>query len=99
MEILAGENIKVTVDGDKTIISALTINQTRLKNGPFIVSGNEVVIEAGERIKISTVHPDKLIISADINKEIVRIVDLETRIANLEKVISKLLRTKNDDQP
>jgi hypothetical protein len=97
-EFLAGENIKITIDGDKTIISAPQLSNTNIKNGPFMLSGQCVEIEAGKNIKISTSHPNKMIIEADFAKELVRIVDLETRIASLEKVIASLLRKKNDDQ-
>ena len=97
-EILAGENIKITIDGEKMIISAPNLSNTNIKNGPFTLSGQCVEIEAGKNVKISTSHPNKMIIEADFAKETVRLVDVENRIASLEKVIASLLRKTNDNK-
>ena len=94
IELCPGWNVTLTTDDKKVIISAPNINKTTLKNGPFLLSGEHIVIEAGKNIIISSVHPNKLIIGADISKETLRIVDLEKRVSNLEVALSSLLKRK-----
>lgn len=92
MKIREGENIKIVEDGDDVFVHAPLVNKTTLKHGVFTIQGDAVEIVAGEFIKISTAHPNKIIISAQIDKEKARIISLESRVANLEKVITDLLK-------
>jgi hypothetical protein len=99
VELCAGENVKVQVDPEtkQIFISAPAINLTRIKNGPFSIMGEQVIIEAGKNIVINTIHPNKMVIGADISKEQLKILNLESRIENLEKVIATLLKDKKND--
>jgi hypothetical protein len=90
--IRAGKNIEIIQDGEDTFINAPVINVTVLKSGVFKVSGDAVEVIAGDGIKITTTHPDKLIISANIDKEKLRIVELEKAVKALQIVIADLLK-------
>lgn len=96
VELCAGDNVRIQVDPDtkQIFISAPAINMTRLKHGPFSLIGEMVEIEAGPNIKINSVHPNKLIIGADITREQLRILELEKRLENMEKVVATLLKDK-----
>jgi uncharacterized protein YlzI (FlbEa/FlbD family) len=92
VEICPGENIKILADKGKVFIAAPVINQTRLKQGPFFLYGEYIEVEAGPNIQITSAHPNKLIIGADISKETLRIISLEQRVENLEKALVGLKR-------
>lgn len=95
VQICDGDNICIFTDKDNNIIiSAPQINKTNIKNGEFLISGDSVEIEAGRNISITTVHPNKMIIGADFDKENAKIRHLEDRVSNLEKAIALLLREK-----
>jgi hypothetical protein len=98
MKLREGQNIKIVEDGDDLFISAPTINKMVMKHGPFTIQGESVEILAGEHVKISSTHPDKLAISVNIDKEKARIAELEQRIVNLEKVILSILKSKPSEQ-
>ena len=91
VQLCEGENIKLVVDGERVIVSAPTINHTRIKNGVFSLFAEEIIIEAGRDIVITTSGRNKLIIGANIDKERARIVALETRLKNLETAIAVLI--------
>lgn len=96
VQLCAGENIKITADPEtqRVIIEAPTLNNTRLRNGGFVVSGQEIIIDAGRNIVITTAHPNRLIIGVNIDKEIARIIELEKRVENFEKAIALLIGDK-----
>ena len=96
IEICAGDNVQITADADngRLFISAPNINKTNLKQGPFLLSGEHIEICAGKNIEITSIHPNTLIIGADISKEQLKIIELNKRIENLEKVIAVLLKDK-----
>jgi len=96
VEICAGDNVKIQADPEtkQIFISSPTLNYTRIKHGPFMVQGEFVEIESGPNIKINSVHPNKLIIGSDISREQLRILELEKRLENMEKVVATLLKDK-----
>jgi len=94
IEICAGDNVKILVDGNKIFISAPMLNQTRLKQGPFILAGQEIEIQAGPNIKISSANPNTLVIGADVSRETLRIIELEKRCQNLELALAGVLSSK-----
>lgn len=96
MKLRAGENVRIVEEGEDVFIHAPALNKMVLKHGPFTIQGSTVEILAGENVKISSAHPDKLSISMNIDKEKARIADLESRISNLEKVIVSLLKPKEE---
>jgi hypothetical protein len=98
MNLREGENIKIVIEGEDTFISAPVINRTSVKNGAFTLSGENIEIVEGEHIRMRTAAPNKLFISANIDKEKLRIVDLETRVKNLEKVIVVLMKEGKDGE-
>jgi hypothetical protein len=98
MKIREGQNIKVTEEGEDVFISAPVINKTVVKHGPFILLGECIEIFEGEHIRFQTAAPNKLTVSANIDKEKLRIVDLETRVKNLEKVIVVLMKEGKDGE-
>jgi len=94
IEICAGENVKILVDGNKIFISAPALNHTRLKQGPFLLSGSDIEIQAGPNIKISSANPNTLVIGADVSRETLRIIELEKRCQNLELALAGVLSAK-----
>lgn len=94
VQLCEGENVKLTVDGANVFISAPAVNKTVIKTGAFTVSGDFVQIEAGRDVSITSVHPNKLIIGADFDKERAKILALEERIRNLELALSLLLKDR-----
>jgi predicted RNA-binding protein with EMAP domain len=92
MKIREGENIKVVEDGEDVFIHAPLTNKTTLKHGVFTLQGDAIEILAGEGIQIKTAHPNKMTFSVNMDKEKSRIVTLEKRVENLEKVIADLLK-------
>jgi len=88
-EIVAGENITITKDPEtgNLIVSAPTLNQSSVKNGEFVISGQVIEIIAGRGIKIETAMPNKIYLSIDINRQIVEIEELKKRFNDLEKVV------------
>ncbi len=95
VQICEGENIKIYLDKDKNLyISAPEMNFTNLKVGDFKIAGNEVEIEAGRNIHLTTSHPNKLIIGCDLDREKATIARLEKRIENLERIIAKIIKGK-----
>lgn len=96
MKLRAGANVQIIEEGEDTFIHAPTINKTVIKNGAFTLSGEAIEIIAGEHIRITTAGKDKLTITADIDKEKLRIIELEKRVTNLEKVIVSLITPKEE---
>lgn len=95
VQLCEGENIKIYIDKDNNLyISAPELNHTKLKVGDFVVSGNDVEVEAGRNIHLTTAHPNKLIIGCDFDKEKATIARLEKRIENLERIIAKMIKGK-----
>lgn len=94
MKIRQGENIKVVEDGEGVFIHAPLTNKTTLKLGAFTLQGDVVEVEAGEGIRLKSIHPNKLIISSDTDKQTCRIIELESRVRALEVVIADLLKVK-----
>lgn len=92
MTLRAGENIRIVQDGEDTFIHAPLTNKTTMKQGVFLVQGDAVEVRGGEHIRVTSINPDVLVITVDIDKEKARIVDLERRVKNLEKVIADLLK-------
>lgn len=97
MKIREGENIRVVEEGEEVFIHAPLVNKTVVKHGPFRLTGDEIELFAGEHIRITTASPNKLTISANVDKEKARIADLETRVKNLEKVIVSLIKKEKED--
>jgi hypothetical protein len=96
MKLREGENIQIVEDGEDVFIHAKLLNQTVLKSGPFTLSGRDIEIVSGEHIRISSAHPNTLIITANIDQEKARIADLTARVKNLETVISILWKERED---
>ena len=94
MKLRAGVNIVILEDGGELFISAPLINRTVLKNSAFTLSAECIEFIAGEHIRFATTGKDKLTITADIDKEKLRILELEKRVTNLEKVIVSLITPK-----
>lgn len=87
-----GSGIIVKELDEKIIISA----ETRLREGNFLIQGECVDVRAGNGIKISSVHPNILVITANTTKMEEKIFDLENafnkRLENIEKAFSQLLK-------
>ena len=99
--ICEGDGIKIVADTEskRVILSAPNTNKTTLKVGPFTLTGDAVEVAAGDNVRISSVHPNKLTISADIAKETARIVELEKQVKEMsercqviEKAFSQIIK-------
>ena len=90
----SGSGIEFKHIDDKILISAQCT--TRLKEGEFFIEGDHVEIRAGHGVKISSIHPNILVITADTTKQDEKIYDLQkqvnARLETIEKVFSKILK-------
>lgn len=70
--------------------------KTRIKQGNFNLEGEHIVVECGHGIKISSKHPNTLVISADLTKLEEKIFDLEKavdkRLETIEKIFTKIIK-------
>lgn len=90
-----GTGIVVKEMPDKIMVCAE--NTTRLIQGNFILEGKEIIVESGEGIKISSRHPNILVISVDTKKQDEAFFDLkkntDERLKVIEQVFSKILKS------
>lgn len=95
MNYEAGSNIEFKHIGDKTFITAR--DTTKIKEGNFLLEGDHVEIRAGQGVKISSIHPNIIVVSVDTTKQDERIYDLQQemnkRLETIERVFSKILKT------
>lgn len=89
LKIIGSENVKVTYDeeNDEYIISAPTMNHTNIKCDSFKVGGDAVEFIAGRNITLKTAMPNKVIISVDLSKHTVELIELRKRFQALETVV------------
>jgi hypothetical protein len=85
----AGNGIELKNLDDKILISAKCT--TRLKEGNFLIEGDSVEIRAGHGIKISSIHPNILVVSADTAKQEEKIFDFNKRLETVEKSLVSVL--------
>lgn len=86
----AGSNIEFKELDDKIVITAK--NTTRIKEGNFLLEGEEIEIRADKGIKISSIHPNILVITADTAKTQEAIFDFNKRIEVVEKSLATILK-------
>lgn len=95
-EISGGRNVEVKMFAGKLMVDAPLLNQTRLKYAEFDLKGDCIEIRGGKGIKITTAHPNVLIISSHYNEIEAAYSDLQKRFDNLERLF--LERIKNDNR-
>lgn len=90
-----GSGIIVKNLDDKILICAE--NKTKIREGNFLLVGDNIVVEAGKGIKISSRHPNVLVISCDTSKQDEIIFDLKkeinSRLETIEKVFAKIIKS------
>lgn len=90
----AGSGIEFKELGDKILITGQS--RTRLKEGNFLLEAEHIEIRAGHGIKISSIHPNILIIAADTIKQDEKIYDLQQgldkRLEVIEKIFSRIIK-------
>ena len=85
----AGTNIEFKELDDKILITAK--NKTRIKEGNFSLEADEIIIESGPGIKISSKGKDTLVISADLKKMEESLYDFNKRLVVMEKSLVNVL--------
>ena len=96
----AGSGIEFKkISDDKILISATT--KTKFLVNGFTIEGKEIIIEGDKGIKISSRHPNVLVISMDITKVEEGLYDLkkevDARLKTIEEIFLKIVRnTKNE---
>ena len=89
-----GDGLIVRNLDDKILISAQCA--TRIREGNFLLQGEEIIIEAGRGIRISSRHPNILVIEANLTKMEEKVFDLQQevnkRLEVIEKVFGKILK-------
>lgn len=92
--IESGTGIEIKILDDKIIICAE--NKMRIREGNFLLQGEEIIIEAGRGIKISSRHPNILVIETNLTKIEEKVYDLQKsmdeRLKVIESVFSKILK-------
>jgi len=90
----AGSGILFKFLDDKILISAE--NTTRIIQGSFVLEGKEIVIESGRGIKISSRHPNILVIESDLTKVEEAMYDLkkstDDRLRVIETVFAQIIK-------
>lgn len=92
IELVGGRNIEVKANGQKIFFEAPQLNLTRIKCAEFSLQGESIEIRAGRGIRISSVSPNVLIISAQHNELEAQYVDLQKRFDNLESLFLKQIK-------
>ena len=92
--IQLGENLIIRNLDDKTFITGQS--RTIIKEGNFTLDAQEILIEAGPGIKISSKGKDTLVISCDLTKIEAKIFDLQQavdkRLETIEKIFTKIIK-------
>lgn len=90
-----GTGLTVKYLDDKVIVCA--DNKMRMIEGNFKLEGDTIIIEAGNGIKISSRHPNVLVISSDTTKVDEKMHDLsksiDERLKVIESVFAKILKS------
>ena len=92
----AGHGIDFKILDDKILISTKSETSLELKEGNFHLKGDQLIIKAGHGIKISSVHPNVLVITADTTKQDEKIFDMkkqmDERLKNIEAIFVKIVK-------
>ena len=86
----AGSNIELKDLGEKILIA--TKNATKLKEWNFLLEGDHVEIRAGQGVKISSIHPNIIVVSVDSTKQDEAIYDFNQRIEVVEKSLATIMK-------
>ena len=96
MSYEAGSGIVFKEIDGKTLICVERATSLELKEGNFTLKGDSLEIRAGHGIKISSVHPNILVLSVDTSKQDERIFDLQkeidARLKNIEAIFVKIVK-------